>query len=73
MTKGDIETYFEDGQWKKRVQGSAPDPGHARRIGGGDRAGLVTRPNRAGRGPLRMGSAPSGGSRPSLRNSARLG
>jgi hypothetical protein len=22
MTKGDIETYHEDGQWKNRVQGS---------------------------------------------------
>lgn len=22
MTKGDIETYYEDGQWKNRVQGS---------------------------------------------------
>ena len=22
MTKGDIETYYEDGQWKNKVQGS---------------------------------------------------
>lgn len=23
MTKGDIETYYEDGQWKNKVQGSS--------------------------------------------------